>query len=211
MACGVVMTSEDIERIVICRGIIDKHRAFNKARVEVIETATSIADAKAIIEAKVDATAIVSDISVKPIQEIKSIIEEERTKSTLEMYRILKEQGFESFGSFKEWHDKINLEYYKECNPISGECSGCPDEETPSCLVHVQNILKTESCQGRSNPLNDWAYKIQLILDTNGTTDRLKITKDGLSYIVCPIGKGYYIVEKDRIKSDARIDFGWKA
>ena len=124
------MTDEDIKRMVVCREAIDKHRAFNRARVEALETSTSVADAKSIIETKLGkATTITVDTSVKPTQEIKSILEEERTKSTLEMNAVIESQGFESVSDFRTWYDKFLLEIVESTYPMTGTCDLCGEKE----------------------------------------------------------------------------------
>lgn len=83
------------EKILICLTAIEKHRAFNMARVGALETAKSVYEAKAMIELKLDvATTIVSDDSVKSPQDIKEILEAERTKSNLEMNEVLRQNGY---------------------------------------------------------------------------------------------------------------------
>ena len=112
-------TQEDIERILICREAIDKHRAFNQARVESLETAKSVDEAKALIEAKIGvATTITADSGLKSKDSIKVALEPERTKSTLEMYEILRQQGFEDYFTFASWNDLLCLLVYKECHPL---------------------------------------------------------------------------------------------
>lgn len=89
------MEQKDINKLLICRAAIDKHRAFNRARVEALATSKSVDEAKSIIESKIGiATTISSDRSAKTPQDIKYILEDERTKLTLVMNAILKEQGF---------------------------------------------------------------------------------------------------------------------
>ena len=119
------MDQKDIDRLLICREAIDKHRAFNQARVEALATCKSVTDAKTLIESKVGATTISADTAKKSVTDIKSTLEAERTKMTLAMYDVIREQGFATFGDFKTFNDKANFDTYKECYPVEGKCDWC--------------------------------------------------------------------------------------
>jgi len=201
-------TQEDIDKILICREAIDKHRAFNQARAKSLTVATSVDEAKALIELKIGvATTITADSALKSTQDIKNILEEERTKSTLEMYATLKEQGFEDYTAFSNWHDKIVFEIFKGCCPIIGKCDWCGEKE-----LREQNCIKlygitdcTNRKLGVSSDLG--AYLESFKRFKEGTTE---IIKDKVSTIsVCPKGHGYYN-DIENIK-ELPIDIKWRA
>lgn len=86
---------EDVAKAVICCDAIVKSREFNAVRVEAVTTCKSITEAKSLIEAKTDVVTTVSaDSAVKSADEIKNILEPERTKVTLATNEVMKSQGF---------------------------------------------------------------------------------------------------------------------
>ena len=86
---------EDIAKAVICCDAIQKSRAFNLVRVEAVTTCKSITEAKSLIEAKTDVVTTVSaDTAVKSSDELKKILEAERTKITLATNEVMRSQGF---------------------------------------------------------------------------------------------------------------------
>ena len=85
----------DIAKAVICIEAIQKSRAFNAVRVEAVTSCKSVTEAKSLIEAKTDVVTTVSaDSAVKSADEIKKILESERTKITLATNEVMKSQGF---------------------------------------------------------------------------------------------------------------------
>jgi hypothetical protein len=203
------MDKKDIDKLLICREAIDKHRAFNKARVEALETATSIDEAKTIIESKIGkVTSIKKDETLKSKQDIKNILEEERTKSTLEINQILKEQGFiddEGNGStivFGKWNEVCCVEVYKECHPLQGTCDFCGEETllNQKC-VQMNNLMSVASCSAVKN--NDFLlkgtdeeilfkmYSYLLIFERKG----VPYTTESINKYFCPAGHGYYVDE----------------
>ena len=87
--------SADIAKAVICCDAIAKSREFNAVRVEAVTTCKSITEAKSLIEAKTDVVTTVSaDSAVKSSEEIKKILESERTKVTIATNEVMKGQGF---------------------------------------------------------------------------------------------------------------------
>lgn len=86
---------EEIAKAVICCDAIAKSRAFNAVRVEAVTTCKSVTEAKALIELKTDVVTTVSaDSAVKSADEIKNILEAERTKVTLATNEVMRSQGF---------------------------------------------------------------------------------------------------------------------
>ena len=87
--------SADITKAIICIDAIAKSRAFNAVRVEAVTTCKSVTEAKSLIEAKTDVVTTVSaDSAVKSADEIKNILEDERTKVTLATNEVMRSQGF---------------------------------------------------------------------------------------------------------------------
>ena len=87
--------SADIAKATICIEAIQKSREFNAVRVEAVTTCKSVTEAKSLIEAKTDVVTTVSaDSAVKSADEIKKILESERTKVTLATNEVMKSQGF---------------------------------------------------------------------------------------------------------------------
>jgi len=201
---------EDIDKINICREVIDKSRAFNKARGEAINTAKTIDEAKAILESKLGvATSIPSDTSVKSRQYIITVLEGERTKYTLEMNRVLKEQGFESFGAFSKWYNDLILELYKECHPIVGKCDFCGESELKNqpCVIPYSK----DACVSKSPDTNDIIYTLALGYERNGTyldiTGKRYGTKECGG---CPPGHGFYSDLANYKEPPDGIDFMWR-
>lgn len=86
---------EDIAKAIICLDAIQKSREFNAVRVEAVTTCQSITKAKSLIETKTDVVMTVSaDSAVKSAEEIKKILEAERTKVTLATNEVMRSQGF---------------------------------------------------------------------------------------------------------------------
>ena len=87
--------SADIAKAVICIEAIQKNREFNLVRVEAVTTCTSVTEAKSLIESKTDVVTTVSaDTAVKSSDELKKILEAERTKITLATNEVMRSQGF---------------------------------------------------------------------------------------------------------------------
>lgn len=105
---------EDIAKAIICLDAIAKSRAFNAVRVEAVATCKSVTDAKSLIESKTDVVTTVSaDKAVKSADEIKKILETERTKVTLATNEVMRSQGFvddKGIGSvsvFESWLEGV--------------------------------------------------------------------------------------------------------
>lgn len=86
---------KDVARALICLEAIQKNREFNLVRIEAVTTCKSVTEAKSLIESKTDVVTTVSaDSAVKSADEIKKILETERTKVTLATNEVMKSQGF---------------------------------------------------------------------------------------------------------------------
>ena len=86
---------KDVARAVICLDSIVKSREFNAVRVEAVTTCKSVTEAKSLIELKTDVvTSVSADSAVKSADEIKKILEAERTKVTLATNEVMRSQGF---------------------------------------------------------------------------------------------------------------------
>jgi len=86
---------EEIAKAVICLDAIVKSREFNAVRVEAVTTCKSVTEAKSLIELKTDVvTSVSADSAVKSADEIKKILEAERTKVTLATNEVMRSQGF---------------------------------------------------------------------------------------------------------------------
>jgi hypothetical protein len=86
---------DDVARAIICLDAILKSREFNLVRVEAVTTCKSITEAKTLIKAKTDVVTTVSaDSAVKSADEIKKILETDRTKVTLATNEVMRSQGF---------------------------------------------------------------------------------------------------------------------
>ena len=103
---------EDIAKAVICLDAIQKSREFNLVRVEAVTTCKSVTEAKSLIESKTDiVTTISADRAVKSADEIRKILETERTKVTLATNEVMRSQGFvnaDGVGSvaiFESWFE----------------------------------------------------------------------------------------------------------
>lgn len=201
---------KDIDRLLLCREAIDKHRAFNIARAKSLATAKSVAEAKAIIESKiVVATTISADSAVKTTTDIKNILEEERTKSTLAMYDFLKQQGFESYAAFGKFNFDCCLEEYKRCHPMRGECDMCGEKEMkeqPCVKAFGLSACGFKTTKG----ITDDLYLLSMKSDKEGTYE---YSKDGI-YVYsrhkggCPDGHGFYGLVADR--KEFRFDVFWR-
>jgi hypothetical protein len=201
---------KDIDRLLICREAIDKHRAFKLARAKALSTAKTVAEVKTLIESKIAvATTIPVDSSVKPPEEIKEILEEERTKSTLAMYEFLRQQGFESYAAFGKFNFDMCLEEYKRCHPMRGACDLCGEEE-----IKDQPCVKAfglSSCGFKgTKEITDDLYLLSMKSDKEGT---FEYSKDGI-YVYsrhkggCPDGHGFYGLVEDR--KEFRFDVFWR-
>jgi hypothetical protein len=105
---------EDIAKAVICLDAIQKNREFNAVRVEAVTTCKSVTEAKSLIELKTDVvTSVSADSAVKSADEIKKILETERTKITLATNEVMRSQGFvnaDGVGSvavFESWLEGV--------------------------------------------------------------------------------------------------------
>ena len=105
---------DDVAKAVICLDAIVKSREFNLVRVEAVATCKSVTDAKSLIESKTDVVTTVSaDKAVKSADEIKKILETERTKVTLATNEVMRSQGFvddKGIGSvsvFESWLEGV--------------------------------------------------------------------------------------------------------
>lgn len=195
------MEQKDIDRLLICRAAIDKQRGFNKARVKAVTTCKSVTEAKTLIESKVGVTTISADSAVKTADSIKSILEAERTKMTLEVNAILLSQGFESASVFKEWQDKLCLEEFKKCYPIEGYCDGCHGLPEPCCIQFFP-----DPCVSAEKPeatLNIFTMSMEAVRDRTyldyGTIWKWK---EG-----CPKDHGFFI-DTSKIK-EPPVDLFW--
>ncbi len=101
---------DDVAKAVICLDAIVKSREFNAVRVEAVTTCKSITEAKTLIKAKTDVVTTVSaDSAVKSADEIKKILETDRTKVTLATNEVMRSQGFVdekgngSVSAFESW------------------------------------------------------------------------------------------------------------
>lgn len=212
---------KDIDRLLICREIIDKHRAFNAARIEALSTSKSVEEAKTIIESKIGvATTITTDSAAKSTNDIKSILEDERTKYTLEMYDILRQQGFETFQEFADFNNKLNFDAYKESYPLDGKCDWCGEkafidqpcltapEVYPQYPMEPGKNCKYELIVNGTWEVDDYVYVLfmaRLEKRDEKYTEKLDeklatLMGDAISPIsICPVGHGFHIV-KDKMK-----------
>lgn len=182
---------KDIDRLLLCRAVIDKYRAFNKARIESLATAKSVTEAKAIIETKIGiATTISTGSTVKPVADIKTALEPERTKYTLEMYDILRQQGFEDFHDFVVFNATLNFIAFQECCPVLGECDFCGEVG-----IKEQNCVKLygiNNCAIHAKELKtvEGVYRESFKRLNEGVTEEI----DGVvcTVSVCPKGHGFY-------------------
>lgn len=200
------MEQKDIDRLLICRAAVDKQRAFNAARVEAYTTCKSVTEAKALIESKIGvATTISTDTAVKSTDEIKKILESERTKYTLEMNEILRQQGFETFSDFVTWNDTMNSKAFKESYPVSGFCDYCGESELKeqNCIKEYGRTECTLRVKGGGVDMGAWyaAYK-------GFKENTHRIVKDRY-YGLCPDDHGFYVLLVD-IKVPP-FDVFWRA
>jgi hypothetical protein len=182
------MEQKDIDRLLICRAAVDKQREFNKARVEAYTTCKSVTEAKTLIESKTGvATTISMDSAVKTADAIKSTLEAERTKMTIAMYDVIKGQGFTDFQEFKDWHDKVVFEVYKECHPIQGSCDLCGQKglEKQPCVVFYKS---TDVCPKVGEPASDGVYQDAFWREKNGAFK----TVGDMRYGNCLDGHGFW-------------------
>jgi hypothetical protein len=203
------MTQEEITKLLLCRAAIDKHRAFNQARVESLATAKSVTEAKALIESKTGvATTISADSAVKTTDDIKKILEIERTKSTLEMYDILKQQGFETYDDFHNWHDEIVYAAYQDyvADAGTGYCDFCGEKELKDQPC-VKKFGVTGVCVAKITSITDAIVWDSFILHQEGN---IKIV-DGKEIAIsrCPEGHGFHIDAK-KVKT-LPVDIKWRA
>jgi hypothetical protein len=199
------MEQKDIDRLLICRAAVDKHREFNKARVEAVTTCKSVTEAKTLIKSKTGvAMTISADTALKSPDAIKSTLEAERTKMTLAMYDVIKGQGFESYGAFSEWYKKTIFDLYKECRPIRGSCDLCGEKE----FIDQPCVKALGLCIAQSMEVNDNVYADAFKQECSGTIDK---TDPKIYYGRCPKGHGFYSVVAEHKELPVGIDFQWRA
>lgn len=205
------MDKADLDKMIICRAVIDKYRAFNKARVEALVSSKSLSEAKDYIENKIGATTITAETVEKSKDSIKSLLEDERTKYTLEIYTVLRDQGFvDSDGNgsvrdFAEWYEEKILELYKESIPIHGTCDLCGEKELidQPCV----KMYKTKDvCVATAKDVTDGIYKNGLLLRRMGLTVSDTSERRGL----CPKGHGFWADSSEYKKIPDGISFDWK-
>ena len=187
-------TQEDIERILICREAIDKHRAFNQARVESLVTAKSVDEAKALIELKLGvATTITADSALKSKDAIKALLEPERTKSTLVLNDILLQQGFEDYSAFQKYNEDICFELFKEFYPLSGFCDWCGEEglKDQEC---IKRFGLTDCTNRKTGGGIDWGAWSEGYRGWKENTNR---TLEDRICGLCPDKHGFYVLIKD--------------
>lgn len=167
------MDQKDVDIIIECRAVLDKYRAFNKARIESLGSSKSIDEAKTYIESKIGATTITADRALKSKDTIKELLEDERTKYTLEITKVMQKHGFVnenkvgSVQKFKEWYEPLILKLYKECVPIHGECDFCGEKaliDQPCVKFYKTKDLCTITAQG----VTDGIYQSGLLLRRRG-------------------------------------------
>ena len=105
---------DDVNKITICLEAIKKNREFNAVRAEAVNTCKSIKEAKKLLESKTDIkTKISSDDTIKSKNDLKKILETERTSVTIATNLVMKEQGFvdaDGNGSpsvFQSWYEGL--------------------------------------------------------------------------------------------------------
>ena len=85
----------NVIKTLLCLDAIQKNQEFNTVRVEAYTTCKSITEAKTLLDTKTSfATALSADTAVKSSDELKKILESERTKVTIATNLVMKEQGF---------------------------------------------------------------------------------------------------------------------
>ena len=183
------MDQKDIDRLLACRAAVDKNREFNKVRVEAYTTCKSVTEAKTLIESKVGATTISADTAVKSADSIKSTLEAERTKMTLAMYDVLREQGFGSYAEFAEFNDKANFEVFKECYPVIGFCDWCGEKEFKLQNCAVLFGLVGSCGEKMPNSVTDQVARSSYGRYLLGETEVIDGVTCSISY--CPKGHGY--------------------
>lgn len=184
------MDQKDIDRLLICRAAVDKHREFNKARVEAYTTCKSVTEAKTLIESKIGiATTISADISLKSPDAIKSTLEAERTKMTLAMYDVIKGQGFANYAEFADFNEKSNFEVFKECYPVIGKCDWCGEKEFAKQNCAVLFGLVGSCGEKRPASVTDQVAMSSYRRYILGETEVIDGVTCSISY--CPKGHGY--------------------
>ena len=221
-------TQDDIDKIIACREAVDKHRTFNQVRQDVITSSFSIQQAKqslyttlnpiktgkgGLILAPLPAPdfPVFSDASASK-EEIKDALEEERTQSTLEMNKVLIDNGFvdengnANYIIFKKFNNEICFEIYKGCRPGIGFCDWCSLDE-----LKEQECIKQyglQSCTMRvKGALPDFgAYVAGFDRHSKGMTEIINGFECAIS--VCPKGHGYHM-DIDNLKEFPFDIFNW--
>lgn len=121
--------------------------------------------------------------------------ESERSKSTLHMLDVLKQQGFNTFDDFQKFNYKMNFDAYKECRPIQGICDLCGLKELKDqpCFKKYGNaIMSCAAAQKEGESYMDGIYKEVMRVEREGS----KINYNGkvLPKSYCPEGHGYHVV-----------------
>lgn len=206
------MDKKDIDIIIECRAVIDKARAFNKARNESLVSSKSIDEAKAYIESKVGATTITADSGLKQKEALKEILEDERTKYTeatkkiMEKHGFINESGEGSVSKFSEWYEPLIFQLYKECVPIHGTCDFCGEKELIDQPC-VKMYHKRELCLATQQDVNDNIYQNSLWMRRMGLISTEVKTRRGL----CPKGHGFWADSSEYTEPPDGIDFAWRA
>jgi len=184
------MNQADIEKLLLCRQVIQVYKTFNKLRALAIITSTD-----------------------KPATT--ACIEVYRTEEALKLNSLLKDQGFinndgeGSVATFSVWNDVCNFETYKECRPIQGTCDLCGLEELKDqpCFVKYGNAIFDCAAKPRStDSYMDSIYKEVMRVEKEGA----KMAVDGkiLPVSYCLEGHGYHVIPEQC--RDFPFDVFWR-
>jgi len=173
------MEIKDVEKLNICRSVIDATRNFNKNR---------------------------SDwLTITPDEyylDVKGTLEIDRIDLISKMNDVLKEQGFidengnGSVSIFGKWNDEMNDIEYKRCYPISGFCDWCGENELKNQYCVKKYGLTACTSRQRGDVADDAIYWHTKISKFDNKSGRIIGDK---RYASCPDTHGFYrLISEER-------------
>jgi hypothetical protein len=196
------MTPKDIKKIQICRTAIDKYRADKTKLVKE--------------EGRIGTVINGEVINVKS--------EPERTKLTLALNQVMKEQGFVDekgegrVSVFSTWYNNLKLELFKECYPVIGKCDWCGETsfKDQNCLtapeVYPQYPMEAgKNCKYEAIVTGTWVVDDYVyFLFMNRFFGKVFIKNTNIPESICPPEHGFHVDIKNCKELPKEIDLGWR-
>lgn len=117
------------------------------------------------------------------------------------MLADLKDVGFQTVDEFRVWNHAMNLEAFKDCLPIEGECDLCPGVPTDqfSCCYYDAK----EQPKGVPDPIVEWSLQQYQLGNHYEAKGGILKVRGG-----CPVDHGFYIIT-DKVKG-LPFDITWR-